>query len=170
MTKPSRPASKGRLALAGSSFRVDIARMMANAPKQSGASGASAAAGEHDVGIVPGDRAEAIADGDGARGAAHPVGGVRAGDAELDGQVAAGGAGEDGQRQRRVDRPQPPGMVLAMLLLGMGHAAEGGAHHGADPVAVLPRQVESASSSASRAAATLNCPNRSSRRARRSSR
>ena len=42
MTKPSRPASNGRLAWAGSSLRVDIARMIAKAPKQSGASGASA--------------------------------------------------------------------------------------------------------------------------------
>ena len=42
MTKPSRPASNGRLAVEGSSFRADIARMIANAPKESGASGASA--------------------------------------------------------------------------------------------------------------------------------
>ncbi len=41
ITNPSRPASKGREAVAGSSLRVDMARMMANAPKQSGASGVS---------------------------------------------------------------------------------------------------------------------------------
>ena len=42
MTKPSRPASNGRRARPGSSLRVDMARMIAKAPKQSGASGASA--------------------------------------------------------------------------------------------------------------------------------
>src|SRR2546430_11493789 len=42
MTNPSREASKGRDARAGSSLRVLIARMMLNAANVSGASGASA--------------------------------------------------------------------------------------------------------------------------------
>src|SRR5213596_864117 len=42
MTKPSRLASKGRDARAGSSLRVLMARMMLNAANVSGASGASA--------------------------------------------------------------------------------------------------------------------------------
>src|SRR5881397_395127 len=42
MTNPSRPASNGRDARAGSSLRVLIARMMLNAAYVSGASGASA--------------------------------------------------------------------------------------------------------------------------------
>ena len=59
--------------------------------------------------------------------------------------------------------------VVAVLLLGPRDAAERGAHHRADPVAVLPGRSSSASASASRVAAMLNCEKRSSRRARRSS-
>ncbi len=42
MTKPSRSRSNGRLAVEGSSLRDERTRMRANAPKVSGASGASA--------------------------------------------------------------------------------------------------------------------------------
>ena len=42
MTKPSRFLSKGRLASAGASFRVDTARMAMNPPSPSGVSAASA--------------------------------------------------------------------------------------------------------------------------------
>ena len=42
MTNPSRPASNGRLAVEGSSLRVDSTPIIANAPNVSGASGASA--------------------------------------------------------------------------------------------------------------------------------
>src|SRR5215469_5753913 len=41
MTNPSRAASNGRLAVAGSALRVDIERMTSNASKMRGASGTS---------------------------------------------------------------------------------------------------------------------------------
>ena len=108
ITKPSRPASNGRLACAGSSLRVDMARMMAKAPKQSGASGASAPPASMTSASPRTMARNAVADGDGARGAAHPVGGVGAGAAELDGDVAAGRAGEHGERERRIHRRAAP--------------------------------------------------------------
>ena len=116
--------------------------MMAKAPKQRGASGASAPAGDHHVRVVPDDRPEAVADGDSARGAAHPVGRVGPGAAELDGDVAARGAREDGQRERRIDRPGALGEEVVVLPLAVGHAAERGTHHGPDPVGVLAGEVE----------------------------
>ena len=142
MTKPSRPTSNGRLACPGSSFRVDIARMMAKAPKQSGASGASAPPASM-MSASPRTMARnAVADGDGARRAAHPVGGVGAGAAELDGDVAARRAGEDGEGERRVDRAWSLGEERVIVPLPVRHAAEGGAHHRAHPIGVLPGEVE----------------------------
>ena len=41
MTNPSRSLSKGRLALSGSSLRLDSARMAANPPTESGVTAAS---------------------------------------------------------------------------------------------------------------------------------
>ena len=52
-------------------------------------------AGQHHVGITPCDGTKGIPHGDGARGAAHAVGGIGTGGTELDGDVATGGARED---------------------------------------------------------------------------
>ena len=41
MTNPSRPASNGRLARSGSSFRCEMARMAKNPPMPMGVTGAS---------------------------------------------------------------------------------------------------------------------------------
>ena len=131
--------------------------MMAKAPKQSGASGASAppaimtSASPRTMARKPSPMAMAPG------GAAHPVGGVGAGAAELDRDVAAGGAGEDGERQRGIHRARALGQEGVVVLLAVGHAAERGAHHGADPVGVLARRGRApASASAMRVAAMVN--------------
>ena len=55
ITNPSRSRSNGRLARCGSSFRVDIAFIVENAPNDSGASGASAPPAERDAHVAAGD-------------------------------------------------------------------------------------------------------------------
>ncbi len=62
---------------------------------------------DHDVGLAPHDRTKSFSDGDSPGSAAHAVGRVGTGKAELDGDVAAGGTGEDGQGERRVDSAGP---------------------------------------------------------------
>ena len=61
-TNPSRSASNGREARAGSSFRVDIAFIAQNPPMVSGTMMASAPAGDHHVGVAPLDDPEGVAD------------------------------------------------------------------------------------------------------------
>ena len=100
------------------------------------------AAREHQVGAPPADRLERVSHGDRPRSAAHGVRGVRSGEAELDGDVAARRPREDRQGERRVE---PARAVLAEavhLRLGERHAAERRAHHRAHPVRVLPPRGE----------------------------
>ena len=99
------------------------------------------AAREHDVGAAVPDGAQAVAHRDRARGAAHAVGRVRPVHAELDRDVAARRAAEDRERERRVHAAQPLVKEGAQLLLGESDAAQRRAHHHADPVAVLLREV-----------------------------
>ena len=112
----------------------------------------------------------AVADGDRARGAAHAVGGVGAGAAELDGDVAARGAGEDGERERRIHRARSLGAgrrgSCARRAPRRRARCPSSRPPGRDPRGA---RSSSASASAMRVAATVNWEYRSSRRARRSS-
>ena len=63
MTKPSRPWSNGRLAPAGSSLRVDSARIAAKPPTSRLVDGRLGAAGEHHLGVAAQDRLGRLADG-----------------------------------------------------------------------------------------------------------
>ena len=109
MTKPSRPrveraAGAGRIVVAGGHGADDGEGAEAERSERR-----LRPAGDHHVRLAPGDGAEPLADRDGARRAAHPVGGVGAGAAELDGDVAAGGPGEHGERQRGIHGARAPG-------------------------------------------------------------
>ena len=61
-TKPSRSASNGRDAVAGSSLRVDIAFIAQNPPMASGDDDRLGAARDHDVGVAALDDADGVAD------------------------------------------------------------------------------------------------------------
>ena len=108
MTKPSRSRSKGRLAVAGSSLRA-----REHADDGEGAEGQRRqrrfdSAGQHRLGAAVADQAGRLADGDGAGGAGVGVGDRRAGQSELDGDVAGGGAAEDGERQQSGETARMP--------------------------------------------------------------
>ena len=100
------------------------------------------AARQHHVGPGLADRMERVADRDRARGAAHGVGRVRAREAELDGDVAARGAGKHGERERGIEPARALREEAPHLRLRERHAAQRRAHHGADPIGVLACRVE----------------------------
>ena len=142
MTKPSRRASNGRLACSGSSFRVDIARMIAKAPKQSGARGASAPPA-----IMTSASSRAMA--------RKPSPMAIAPEAQLMPLVAFGPVQPNSIAMLQlaapaktvsasdgIHRARALGQEVVILLLAMGHAAKGGAHHGADAVGIFPAKVE----------------------------
>ena len=90
MMKPSRSRSKGRLAVSGSSLRVDSARIAANPPTPIGVIADFGAAGDHHVGAAAADDLERVADGVRRGGAGGAGRRVRSLGAEADGHLAGG--------------------------------------------------------------------------------
>jgi hypothetical protein len=77
ITKPSRVASKGRLAVSGSSFRVDMAFMAPKPATVSGVMVASEPPADHDIDVAALDGSEGFADGVRGGGAGGHGGEVR---------------------------------------------------------------------------------------------
>src|SRR5207247_780509 len=115
ITKPSRSRSKGRQARAGSSLRVDMARITSNAPK------------------MRGDCPRAAAVGVGARGSREP---------ELDGDVARRRPAEHRQGQRWSYLFDAFAQEDLVLLLGKRAAPQRASHETSTAIAVLVFQVQ----------------------------
>ena len=130
-TKPLRSASNGREAVSGSGFLVS-AVIWANAATVSGIVAASGSAGDHQVAVAVADQAHRLADRVVGRGARRHRAVVGSGEAEVHGDVTAGGVGHE---HRHHERRHPPGALLAehvVLVEQRLHAADaGGVDHGA---------------------------------------
>ena len=106
-TNPSRPASNGRLAPAGSSLRVDRARIAANAADGRLVDGRLAAARQHDLGVAAQDHLGGLADGVAGRRAGARRREVGAHRAEGDRRLARGHVGDGHRDEERAEAVRP---------------------------------------------------------------
>ena len=119
-----------------------MARMIANAPKQSGDSGASEPPASITSARAGANQIDGAADGDRRGGAGVAIGGRRPGDSQFDRDIARPGAVEDAERQHGIDAARPVRQKFRILLLGKADAAQRGAEADADPVAVLAAKIQ----------------------------
>ena len=133
ITKPSRSLSNGREAFSGASLRVESARIEQKPPTPSGVIAASAAPGDHHVGVAALDEAEGVAHRVGAARAGGGGGGVRSLGPGADRDPARGEVDDRGGDEERADLAGPAleeGLVLA---LDGGEAADAAADEDAHP-------------------------------------
>ena len=101
-------------------------------------------AAQHHVRVAVANLAESVSDRDRARGAAHRVRAVRTLQAKLDRDVAARRAAEDHQRECRIECLESLLDEDVHLRFGVRDTAQCAAHHRADPLAILAREIDSA--------------------------
>ena len=131
-------------ALSGSSLRMRQGAAAMKPPRPIGGDGRLGAAGDHDVGVVPLNGVQGVADGVGGRGAGRRNGGVRTAQAEMDRDVAGGGVGDHLRDDERADAAGPVLDKAGVLLFEFVEAADAAADDDAAAEGIFLGEVEAA--------------------------